>query len=1166
MEKFLANRTLSEEQQSEINGLIANGDLIMAASLCGLFMRQSDLREFIDEIFVKPHPKPHNIHNIIVDLGPDSFITTNYDHLVQDAYYSVHNGLSLFPVNNDQIAEQAQIVKSGSSRFIFTPHGSAEKCNTIILKKEDYRNIEFSLSYTLNTLQTLMISRPVVYIGFGLQDPDFLLVKDNIAATYHQAERDHFAIMPNVSDLQKSFWREKYGLNIISYEKKSITGNVSEDYSELLELLNSLHQTLRISTSADSPKEVYIKKVVSDFVTENKNSLIRYCESVINVFIHGSSPDLELTAKFRKDLSPQTDEKFKGDRTSFQFGKYIPVQKLLSSQGNHVLIGQPGTGKTRAVNKYASDLAKITLAKLQNNPKIKDCEMRHAIPVLLPMKEYDGDIKKMINSRLPRSIDVDAGLEKGFFVIIFDAVNETPRNLTESKVISNNITWLMGLFPNNRFIFTSRTINYVSFWKMPVFELQPLAYPILEDYLKEVCGILPQSLQLEMIELLSNPLFLALYGNMTPDERSAISNTTSLLINYFKQLEQRVSKKFDMHKVTLRSFLSTIAFEMVDSGIQTISKDEIFDKIKKVFGKKGPMRPEHFFNFLIAIDVFVPDAEGKIGFYHQSILEFLAASRLASLCKNNKGIIEEKLTFLRWDETILMAIGLLSGNKRELTLRNIAKKDLGFACRAFESATVKEREMGLYLFDEVVKRIFKHGTTPVEKNNLAESILHLQPYGRKEILMKLLDDANACEGASKFLANMNVKEAIPKIVKLLLKDNVWPSSFAVALELLADEAVVHDLITYGKKIKGDSLSQNNIGSVLKKFESDQLYVEISQLAKSPNVTDRTLAATILEDFDSDKAKALLAQLIFDPNEGVQWRAILGLRWAANNKPFRTKKLLRDMFSLLTDEKVGDLAADYLRELDDSFVLRKAKRLIADPSNHYELINSASVISKESPDQSKKVLFWALDNFKSCFHKCLSSALENLPIPYLVPDLFRYMKMNNSKLRLTCLDALGSAIGIDQEDVPIKKENCDYLLSLWENCHNNQEFVSLRNVLPHVGCCCSEARNLLLSKIGDPKYPFRKRLIEVVAGMRLKLGDLSPDTIEWLITELNQKSRYSLRDSYDPVAEILGTVCGEEVVVSKLVPLLHSENGTIRNNAVIAITIAERSIGKRFVIK
>jgi SIR2-like domain len=216
--EFLSDRGLDEKERSEIYDIIQQGDLITAASLCRYKMRGSDLRDFIDEIFINSKPRPQEIHKILVNLGPDSFITTNYDRLIEEAYQKEHDGLVLAPVNNDQAVEQAAIIKHGSSRFIFTPHGRMDEVETIIFSREDYRKIQFGSKSSTNCLEHLFVSRPVVYIGFSLKDPDFLMIKDQIASTYSCYEREHFAILPDISEIMKQFWRDKYGINIISYE------------------------------------------------------------------------------------------------------------------------------------------------------------------------------------------------------------------------------------------------------------------------------------------------------------------------------------------------------------------------------------------------------------------------------------------------------------------------------------------------------------------------------------------------------------------------------------------------------------------------------------------------------------------------------------------------------------------------------------------------------------------------------------------------------------------------------------------------------------------------------------------------------------------------------------------------------------------------------------
>src|SRR5262249_1508612 len=91
----------------------------------------------------------------------------------------------------------------------------------------------------LESLKTLLTSRPIVYLGFSLRDIDFLHLRDTIANTYKGGIRDHYAVMADVSREETEHWREHYGIPIGSYQ--TIEGRAgSRDHTPLLALLDSL--------------------------------------------------------------------------------------------------------------------------------------------------------------------------------------------------------------------------------------------------------------------------------------------------------------------------------------------------------------------------------------------------------------------------------------------------------------------------------------------------------------------------------------------------------------------------------------------------------------------------------------------------------------------------------------------------------------------------------------------------------------------------------------------------------------------------------------------------------------------------------------------------------------------------------------------------------------
>jgi len=994
-------------------------------------------------------------------------------------------------------------------------------------------------------------------------------VKDEIVATYKGAERDHFAIMPNVSNLQKAFWEKEYGINILSYDTKDVevTGIVGhkrrcKDHNELLRLLQDLQSILKERPTIKAV--IPARQPTRSFAVQFRSSLIRYCEAILHTFSALRSNGFALTAVLRKDLSPDIKLGHDYGRYSSQFATRIPVQELLDSFGNLILIAPPGAGKTHAVTTYAAILAENTLKILRSGSKLTDSDIRHSIPLVLSMREYTGDIKEMIISRLPRSIDANEALECGCLVLIFDAVNEVPRNLVETKVLADNISWLINRYPQNKFIFTSRTMNYVSFWALPVFELRPISYRILESYLMESCGIPLSKLHHEMIEILRNPLFLTLFVQAKKDERDKISNATGLLRQYFSRIEERVIRETELRDLPLMKLLKPIAYRLVDQGSQTVTPDRILASFHRTL-RDYPLldsKRVDIFKILISLGVLVPDAEGNVGFFHQSVLEYLAAVKLASLYQKDPPVLEEKVNLLRWDEAIMLFISLLPPDQSEDALTQIAEIDTIFACRSFGSATFREKDIGIHLFDMVSRKLSDSSLSSAEKVDLAEAIDYLAPYGRKGILIGLLDDPIIAGAASIFLASMGVKEAIPKITELLLRDNVWPSDFAEALELLADESLIHHLIEHGKQAEIE-LAMDNLAEILKNFESDFLYSEISKLVNSKVVRERRFATEILRKMDSNKSREFLAKMLSDSDHEVRVSVIFGLSSTFTRKPYRTAEIVSQMFKLLADKESGRWAASYLEELADNEIIEEALDRLQKSVNKYESINLSTIIAKHYPEFSKRVIFDALHNYDPTFHESLYKALASLGWKHIVPAVFAYLKTEDAKLRLTVLEALHFTLHIN-EQLPISKEDCQHLITLWENSKDFYEQHKVGFLL--VDHCSKVSKDMLLNKFSDASYPFRERLIELVARLPLAKGDLSSDVINWLITKLDCRSDRDPRYHRNPTALILGKVCDESILREKLIPLLHSKNEVVRSNSYTAIDEAERTLGRRFIKK
>jgi hypothetical protein len=204
MEELAEFLTTKGHDSTLVRKEVARGDLLQAASYGFDKLTPPQIGEFIRLACRLGKAKPHEIHKKIVTLGPRCFVTTNYDHLIEESFREWQKDKYFRKVTNRQLTETAEIVGARSTDFLFKLHGDVEDADSIILTREQYRALAIGgeLHHALETVQTLQASRPFVYVGFGLRDPDFLYVRDLLFNTYKGGVRDHYAIIgyPDESD------------------------------------------------------------------------------------------------------------------------------------------------------------------------------------------------------------------------------------------------------------------------------------------------------------------------------------------------------------------------------------------------------------------------------------------------------------------------------------------------------------------------------------------------------------------------------------------------------------------------------------------------------------------------------------------------------------------------------------------------------------------------------------------------------------------------------------------------------------------------------------------------------------------------------------------------------------------------------------------------------
>ncbi|GAA0973863.1 hypothetical protein GCM10009555_029290 [Acrocarpospora macrocephala] len=377
----------SGRQTELVDRELAGNDLLLAASYGFDQLTPNErcafLKSELDPVSAEPSP----LHEAIVRLGSKCYITTNYDKLLEKALLRYRPDENFDVVTSLQRTEVAAIVQARSEGFIFKSHGDIHSCDSIILTREDYRALHGQSRNILQAMRTLLASRPVVFIGFGLRDPDFLLIKDLLYADFGANPTDHYAIMSDVSALEVDYWRRNYGIHLVSYSTSSEFRGPN-GHGELLRILDRVGELMR--------QDTVTSKTEADDASGRILALARHARRLRSE-IREADDLIPLSLRQHFRAGPVKGE----SRRHLRINLRDALTGLADTTESVIVDGSPGSGKSfiahQAMRVLSQRLEEACLA--DDLPDLGSLR----VPVPVYLRDYRGDLEEMIEAALPRA-------------------------------------------------------------------------------------------------------------------------------------------------------------------------------------------------------------------------------------------------------------------------------------------------------------------------------------------------------------------------------------------------------------------------------------------------------------------------------------------------------------------------------------------------------------------------------------------------------------------------------------------------------------------------------------------------------------------------------------------------------------------------------------------
>lgn len=219
---------------------------------------QKEYTQLMQDVFLYRKFLPTtSIHDLIVDFNTQTIITTNYDHLIEQA---VEKHSEMIHV----VSKDTDLPYRRSGRELIKMHGDFENDN-FVLKENDY--LEYSKNFKLieNYIKSIIGTKVVLFIGYSFNDPD---VKHVFSWTKEILQGDFQpAYLINVDDdynLNADRYFKNFGINVLYSSIMLADDNSKFDKTERLGKM--LEWLLERRDSRSELEELYDElRIFNDF-------------------------------------------------------------------------------------------------------------------------------------------------------------------------------------------------------------------------------------------------------------------------------------------------------------------------------------------------------------------------------------------------------------------------------------------------------------------------------------------------------------------------------------------------------------------------------------------------------------------------------------------------------------------------------------------------------------------------------------------------------------------------------------------------------------------------------------------------------------------------------------------------------------------------------------
>jgi NAD-dependent SIR2 family protein deacetylase len=154
-------------------------------------------------------------HHVLARLPISSYWTTNYDNLIEKAIKTEGK----IP-DEKKMSDNLLITEPKRDTIVYKMHGDVSQSNDVVISKDDYETYEMKKGAYSIVLQSELLSKIFLFIGFSFDDPNLIFILSrikNLLGEKANSLRTHYFFIEEVkqykSEKEEDFEKRKNDKN-----------------------------------------------------------------------------------------------------------------------------------------------------------------------------------------------------------------------------------------------------------------------------------------------------------------------------------------------------------------------------------------------------------------------------------------------------------------------------------------------------------------------------------------------------------------------------------------------------------------------------------------------------------------------------------------------------------------------------------------------------------------------------------------------------------------------------------------------------------------------------------------------------------------------------------------------------------------------------------------